>query len=295
MVQTIQPEWGLRKRSPEQVAVWRGGKEKQVKQETKSWTQSMYPGSRLTTAHKNDHNSETGDCMNTALYRPTKYMHRLEFHRHCKLCQLVVNLGVELRECGVNDAKTHESDIRLYLFMSKVHLLVSQMNNLIQSKCTEYTEWSNRLCAPDDYSTKIPTKLMIWRWPSQNIFRMWTMLYRTRSSRTQFGMPINVLRLVGDTLNIVCNFLYCYHQVHRDFLITLYNVKIWQWLSKLIPYYFADKLIQPQMNWKIIILHPAVANPRDLPEVWVMELSSQRSPNCALTWDEYGYPLRSVL
>jgi len=68
-----------------------------------------------------------------------KYMHRLEFHRQRKLCQLVVNLGVELRESGVNDAKTSESDIRPYLFMSKVHLLVSQMNNLIQSKCTEYT------------------------------------------------------------------------------------------------------------------------------------------------------------
>ena len=26
----------------------------------------------------------------------------------------------------------------------------------------------------------------------------------------------------GDTLNITCNFLYCNHQVHRDFLITLY-------------------------------------------------------------------------
>jgi hypothetical protein len=25
----------------------------------------------------------------------------------------------------------------------------------------------------------------------------------------------------GGTLNIVCNFLYCNHQVHRDFLITL--------------------------------------------------------------------------
>ena len=27
----------------------------------------------------------------------------------------------------------------------------------------------------------------------------------------------------GDTLNITCNFLYCNHQVHRDFLITLYK------------------------------------------------------------------------
>jgi len=29
-------------------------------------------------------------------------MHIFEFHRHCKLCQLVVNLRVELCERGVN-------------------------------------------------------------------------------------------------------------------------------------------------------------------------------------------------
>jgi hypothetical protein len=28
--------------------------------------------------------------------------------------------------------------------------------------------------------------------------------------------------MAGDTLNITCNFLYCNHQVHRDFLIILY-------------------------------------------------------------------------
>jgi hypothetical protein len=64
---------------------------------------------------------------------------------------------------------------------------------------------------------------MVWRWPSQNTFGMWTMLYWTQSSRTQFGVSINVCRLAGDTLNITCNFLYCNHQVHRDFLIILYN------------------------------------------------------------------------
>jgi hypothetical protein len=54
----------------------------------------------------------------------------------------------------------------------------------------------------------IPILLMIWRWPSPNTFRMWTLLHWTRSSRTQFGVSINVWRLVGDTLNITCNFLY---------------------------------------------------------------------------------------
>ena len=56
----------------------------------------------------------------------------------------------------------------------------------------------------------------------ENTFGIWTVLYWTRSSRTQFGVSINVWRLPGATLNIICNFLYCNHQVHRDFLITLY-------------------------------------------------------------------------
>jgi hypothetical protein len=30
-------------------------------------------------------------------------------------------------------------------------------------------------------------------------------------------VSINVWRLAGDTLNITFNFLYCNHQVHRDF------------------------------------------------------------------------------
>jgi hypothetical protein len=37
---------------------------------------------------------------------------------------------------------------------------------------------------------------------SQNTFRMWTVLYRTRSLWTQFSVSINVWRLAGDTLNI---------------------------------------------------------------------------------------------
>jgi hypothetical protein len=84
------------------------------------------------------------------------------------------------------------------------------------------TGWSKSLCAPENCSTK----LMIWRWPSQNIFGMWTVLYRTRSSRTLFGLSINVWRLAGDTLNITCNFLYCNHQVHKDILIILYILGI---------------------------------------------------------------------
>jgi hypothetical protein len=65
---------------------------------------------------------------------------------------------------------------------------------------------------------------VIWRWPSQNTFGMWTVLYWTRSSRTRFGVSINVRRVAGDTSNTTCNFLYCNHQVHRDFSITLYII-----------------------------------------------------------------------
>jgi hypothetical protein len=45
--------------------------------------------------------------------------------------------------------------------------------------------------------------------------------------RTQFCVSINVWRLAGGTLNITCNFLYCNHQVNRDFLITLYYTVRW--------------------------------------------------------------------
>ena len=60
-------------------------------------------------------------------------------------------------------------------------------------------------------------------WPSQNIFGMCTVLYWTRSSKTHFGVSINVWRLEEDILNTTCSFLYCNHQVRRDFLITLYK------------------------------------------------------------------------
>jgi len=77
----------------------------------------------------------------------------------------------------------------------------------------------------------IPTQPMIWRWPTENSSGMWTVLYWTRSSRTQFGVSISVWRLVGNTLNITCNFLYCNHLVRRDFLITLYFVKVTKLLT----------------------------------------------------------------
>jgi hypothetical protein len=84
-----------------------------------------------------------------------------------------------------------------------------------------------------------PTQFMIWRWPSQNTFGIWTVLYWTRFSRTQFGVSINVWRLAGDTVNITCNFLYYIHQVHRDFLITRYFVLLlWNYYYYYYYYYY---------------------------------------------------------
>jgi hypothetical protein len=90
-----------------------------------------------------------------------------------------------------------------------------------------------KVCAPDDNSKSAMKNAMYSNNPhtiddlkmaSHNTFGIRTVLYQTQSSRTQFSVSINVWRLVGDTLNITCNFLYCNHQVHRDFLIILYNV-----------------------------------------------------------------------
>jgi hypothetical protein len=88
---------------------------------------------------------------------------------------------------------------------------------------------------------KIPTQLLIWRCPTQNTFRMWTMLYWTWSLRTQFGVSVNVWKLLGDTLNITtCNFLHCNHQVHGDFLIALYIYCTVSGQVYLNPFYFPN-------------------------------------------------------
>jgi hypothetical protein len=94
------------------------------------------------------------------------------------------------------------------------------VHNCIHVRCFYFhgTGQSKSLSAPDNYSTKNMQKYSIL-----NSFNhlLWTVLYWTWSLRTQFGMSINVWRLVGDTLNITCYFLYCNHQVHRGFVITL--------------------------------------------------------------------------
>jgi hypothetical protein len=46
--------------------------------------------------------------------------------------------------------------------------------------------------------------------------------YTEHGLREQFGVSINVWRLLGDSLNITCNFLYFNLQVHVDIFSTLY-------------------------------------------------------------------------
>jgi hypothetical protein len=61
------------------------------------------------------------------------------------------------------------------------------------------------LCAPDDYNKK--TSLTVLTYLELEI----------TDGVSVSLVSINVWRLAGDTLNITCNFLYCKHQVHRDF------------------------------------------------------------------------------
>jgi hypothetical protein len=79
------------------------------------------------------------------------------------------------------------------------------------------------LCAPDDYSTKNRQKYY-------KQFQSLTMLTYLELVIT-YGVSVslvsvNVWRLAGDTLNITCNILYCNYEVHREFLITLYNLGV---------------------------------------------------------------------
>jgi hypothetical protein len=108
-------------------------------------------------------------------------------------CGIVVCLSYKLYVCRICQRQIVEGDQNV-----SVHLTITVQCN-----------------------RKIPTQLMIWRWPSQNSFGMWTVLYWTqsvlyctqsvlywtrsvlywtRSSRTQFGVSINVWRLGGGTL-----------------------------------------------------------------------------------------------
>jgi hypothetical protein len=144
-----------------------------------------------------------------------------------------------------------------------------------------YTEWpkvSENLHSAQ-YKKHVEYIKDFWRWPSQNTFGMWTVLYWTRSSRTQFGVSINVWRLAGNTLNIACNFLHCNYQVHRDFLITLYYQKgNSNYISFLILVFQAfseneipikNVLISEQMGMKVHLQTFTVLPPVEATRYWV--------------------------
>jgi hypothetical protein len=107
-----------------------------------------------------------------------------------------------------------------------------------------YTGWSKSLCTSDYYST--------------------TLLYWKVRSRTQFGVSINVWRLTGDTLNITGNFLYCNHQVHRDFLITLYMAMSTPWRRTGGIELIAPFILKIGVRWRWVVKF----TPRGLPSPW---------------------------
>jgi hypothetical protein len=101
--------------------------------------------------------------------------------------------------------------------------------------CSLYTEWSKRLCASDDYNTAGISNTNI----TTNVF-LSSLLGSiclapdrqdqgdTRLRLTPSVIPnCNYVIMVSDwnCLKYFCVFLYCNHQVHRDFLITLYKYK----------------------------------------------------------------------
>jgi hypothetical protein len=99
-----------------------------------------------------------------------------------------------------------------------VHLLVCIINC---TRCTVHTS---------KYGV-IEMSLCTWWLSTKNVqkyFKQFQSL--TMITQLEFGITdgisvslvSNIWRLAGDTLNITCNFLYCNHQMHRDFLITLY-------------------------------------------------------------------------
>jgi len=158
----------------------------------------------------------------------------------------------------------------------------------VTSACEETTGlntgWPKSLCdltltVPTQCIRTILTQLMSWRWLSQKTFRMWTVLYWTRSSITHFWVSINVWRLAGDTLNITCNFLYCNHQVQRDFLINLYiSSRRLEILSGFIT-------VKPRYNFTSFIAHTTLWT-----ETTSLTLSRFTTANCSEETVEILHP-----
>jgi hypothetical protein len=108
------------------------------------------------------------------------------------------------------------NDVILFIYFLFLHLAVP-LGSVRGTLGYRVTSVGNHWCI-----RTIPTKLMIWRWPSQNTYGIWP-YYTEHGLRVHSSASTNVWRLAEDILNITCHFLYCNHQVHRDFLINLYN------------------------------------------------------------------------
>ena len=155
--------------------------------------------------------------------RPTFFSETLNSQQYCD--NIVYPFIAQLKEYEIDKAYFQQDGATAHT----AHMSMSFLDDVFADKNISKTIWPPR--SPDLSSPKffsgawwktqriwtIPTQFMIWRWPTQNTFGMWSVLYWTRFSRTQFGVSINVWRLAGDTLNITCNFLYCNHQEHTDF------------------------------------------------------------------------------
>jgi hypothetical protein len=103
----------------------------------------------------------------------------------CFALSVILHKGSILLTCSSNTDATKQSNGELIWIKHTYMREMGSIPSRFQRDC--YIGWSKIVCTPDDYST---VELMIWRWPEQNKFVLWTVLYWTRSSRTQFGVTI---------------------------------------------------------------------------------------------------------
>ena len=113
------------------------------------------------------------------------------------------------------------------LTISPYQIFTTSKNVTIESICRNciYTGWSKSLCAPDHYNPHTIDDLkMVITGYIRNVDRA---ILNTVFENTVRRVNKCLERLAGDILNIACCILYCNHQVHRDFLITLYVHRVY--------------------------------------------------------------------
>jgi len=125
---------------------------------------------------------------------PIFFSETLNSQQYCD--SIVYPFIVQLKEDEIDKAYFQQDGTTAHT----AHMSVALLDDVFADRITSKTIWPPRssvISLPDFFSgvrwktqciRTVPTQLMIWRRPSQNIFGMWTVLYWTRSSRTQFGM-----------------------------------------------------------------------------------------------------------